>query len=100
MAPSGVAPTLRCRALAVVRPKEPFAATPTQRWIAPVVRGPITPSTASLPVATIAPRVLERETVGTPVERETTTTLVEVLAGALDTVTAPPLPRVSPARRP
>src|SRR5665647_856625 len=97
MAPSGVAPTLRCRALVDVRPMRPSEATPTQRWIARVVRGPIAPSTASFPGAAMALRVVERETVETAVERETATTVAADLAGAVASLAPPPLARVSPA---
>src|SRR5450759_3856340 len=88
MEPSGEAPTLRCRAFVDIGPKAPSAVVPTQRWIARAVTGPITPSTANLPVARLletamAVRVLDRDT-------------VMVRAGIA--VAAPPFARETPAR--
>src|SRR5665647_3929528 len=37
--PSAPTPTLRCRALTVVRPKAPFWTAPTQRWVGAVQNG-------------------------------------------------------------
>src|SRR5450631_1384674 len=89
MAPSGVAPTLRCNAVLEIGPKAPSAVVPTQRWIARMVIGPMTPSTASLPVAGL----LEPATEVRVVERDT------VVVGAITALDTPPLARVSPARR-
>src|SRR6185436_18005018 len=88
MTPSGVAPTLRCRAFLDIGPNAPSGVVPTQRWIARVVIGPMTPSTASLPIAdwlrtATAVRVVERDT---------------VLMVARTAEAAAPLARVSPAR--
>src|SRR5450631_1780999 len=88
MAPSGVAPTLRCNAVLEIGPKAPSAVVPTQRWIARMVIGPMTPSTASLPA-----RLLETAAEVRVIERDT------VVVGATTALDTPPLARVSPARR-
>src|SRR4029079_12845248 len=90
MTPSGLEPTLRCRAMTDNGPRMPSGGVPTQCWVARVVSGPITLSTASLTVLTVltlltvlaGARVLDRDAGRQPEP-------VEVVA---------PLTRFSPAR--
>ena len=80
---------MRCSPLADLGPKTPSGVVSTQRWIARVVIGPITPSTASLPETALVARVVERDTI-----------VARAGDGAAVGAAAPAFARVSPARAP